>query len=104
MDGCGFFLILRSILLPLLKPAVFSAAILQSMWTWDDFFQALSCISSVDKDPVTLDLRLSIAAIGIPPWDQITAMSVLSILPSVAMLFAAQRHLVEGIATTGLKG
>jgi oligogalacturonide transport system permease protein len=104
MDGCGSFRILRSILLPLLKPAVFSAAIFQFMWTWDDFFQALIYISSVDRYPVTLGLRLSIDAMGIPPWDQIAAMSVLAILPSVVIFFAAQKHFVEGIATTGLKG
>jgi oligogalacturonide transport system permease protein len=104
MDGCGSFGILRSILLPLLKPAMFSAAIFQFMWTWDDFFQALIYISSVDKYPVTLGLRLSIDAMGIPPWNEIAAMSVLAILPSVVMFFAAQKYFVEGIATTGLKG
>jgi oligogalacturonide transport system permease protein len=103
IDGCGSFRILWSILVPLLKPSIFSAAIFQFIWTWDDFFQALIYISSVDKYPVTLGLRLSIDAMGIPPWNQIAAMSVVAILPSVLIFFGAQKYFVEGIATTGLK-
>lgn len=103
LDGCGSFRILWSILIPLLKPAIFSAAIFQFIWTWDDFFQSLIYISSVDKYPVTLGLRLSIDAMGIPPWNQIAAMSVVAILPSVLIFFAAQKYFVEGIATSGLK-
>jgi hypothetical protein len=61
-------------------------------------------ISSVDKFPVTLGLRLSIDAMGIPPWNEIAAMSVVAILPSVIIFFSSQKYFVEGIATTGLKG
>jgi oligogalacturonide transport system permease protein len=104
IDGCGSFRILRSILLPLLKPAIFSAAIFQFMWTWDDFFQSLIYISSVDKYPVPLGLRLSIDSMGMPPWNQIAAMSLVALLPSVLLFFVAQKYFVEGIATTGLKG
>ena len=104
LDGCGSFRILWSILVPLLKPAIFSATIFQFMWTWDDFFQPLIYISSVDKYPVSLGLRLSIDAMGIPPWNEIAAMSLVAILPSVVIFFAAQKYFVEGIATTGLKG
>jgi oligogalacturonide transport system permease protein len=104
IDGCGSFRILRSILLPLLKPAIFSAAIFQFMWTWDDFFQSLIYISSVDKYPVPLGLRLSIDSMGMPPWNQIAAMSLVALLPSILLFFAAQKYFVEGIATTGLKG
>ena len=104
IDGCGSFRILRSILLPLLKPAIFSAAIFQFMWTWDDFFQSLIYISSVDKYPVPLGLRLSIDSMGMPPWNQIAAMSLVALLPSILLFFVAQKYFVEGIATTGLKG
>lgn len=104
IDGCGSFRILTDILVPLLKPAIFSATIFQFMWTWDDFFQSLIYISSVDKFPVPLGLRLSIDAMGIPPWNQIAAMSVVAIMPSVILFFSAQKYFVEGITTTGLKG
>jgi multiple sugar transport system permease protein len=37
-------------------------------------------------------------------WGQLLAMSLLSITPQMLLFFLAQRHFVEGIATTGLKG
>ena len=37
-------------------------------------------------------------------WGQLLAMSLLSIVPSAIVFFFAQKHFVEGIATTGLKG
>jgi oligogalacturonide transport system permease protein len=104
MDGCGSFRILLSILVPLLQPAIFSAAIFQFIWTWADFFQPLIYISSVSKFPVALGLRLSIDSMGIPPWNQIAAMSLVSMLPPIIIFFVAQKYFVEGIVTTGLKG
>lgn len=104
MDGCGSFRILWSILFPLLNPAIFSAAIFQFIWTWNDFFQSLIFISSVGKFPVSLGLRLSIDSMGIPPWNQIAAMSLVAMLPLVVIFFVAQKYFVEGIVTTGLKG
>ncbi len=39
IDGCGPFQCFIQILLPLLKPALFSAGLFQFLWTWNDFFQ-----------------------------------------------------------------
>jgi oligogalacturonide transport system permease protein len=41
IDGLGPIGILLRILLPLLKPAIFSAAVFQLIWTWNDFFNVL---------------------------------------------------------------
>lgn len=47
IDGCNSFGILTRILMPLCKPAIFSAAIFQFIWTWNDFFNSLIYINSV---------------------------------------------------------
>ncbi|WP_270169156.1 carbohydrate ABC transporter permease [Paenibacillus sp. SYP-B4298] len=104
MDGCNSFKILTHILLPLSKPAVVSAAVFQFIWTWNDFFNSLIFINSVKKYPVSLGLRMSLDTSSISNWDQVMAMSVVSIIPCLAVFFMAQRYFVEGIATTGIKG
>jgi oligogalacturonide transport system permease protein len=104
MDGCNSFKILTHILLPLCKPAVVSAAIFQFIWTWNDFFNSLIYINSVKKYPISLGLRMSLDTSSVSNWDQVMAMSVLSIVPCLLVFFLAQRHFVEGIATTGIKG
>ncbi|WP_338554513.1 carbohydrate ABC transporter permease [Paenibacillus sp. KS-LC4] len=104
MDGCNSFKILTHILLPLSKPAVVSAAVFQFIWTWNDFFNSLIFINSVKKYPVSLGLRMSLDTSSISNWDQVMAMSVVSIIPCLVVFFMAQRYFVEGIATTGIKG
>lgn len=105
VDGCNPFTILTRILLPLCKPALFSAAIFQFIWTWNDFFNSLIFINSVKKYTLSLALRMTIDSTGgTVAWNQIMAMSIVAILPPMLIFFYFQRYFVEGIATTGIKG
>lgn len=104
MDGCNSFVILYRILLPLCKPALFSAAIFQFIWTWNDFFNSLIYINSVKKFTLALGLRMSLDISSAAKWNEVMAMSMVAIIPCVLIFFFAQKYFVEGIATTGLKG
>lgn len=104
MDGCSSFRLLARVLVPLTWPAVVSVCLFQFLWTWNEFFNALLYISSTAKFPVALALRIALDGEGIVNWNQVLAMSVLAVLPCIAVFFAAQRYFVDGIATTGLKG
>jgi oligogalacturonide transport system permease protein len=104
IDGCGSFRIYRSILMPLLKPALFSAGLFQFMWTYNDYFNSLIFINSVEKYPVSLALRMSLDAESVVQWSSVMAMAFVAVLPLMLLFFAAQKYFVEGIATTGLKG
>ncbi|EGD47014.1 binding-protein-dependent transport systems inner membrane component [Ruminiclostridium papyrosolvens DSM 2782] len=104
LDGCGRVRFLISILLPLSKSALFSVAIFQFIWTWNDFFNTLIYIDSVKKFPLSLGLRMSMDATTSINWNQIIAMSIITIIPPVILFFFAQKHFVQGIATTGIKG
>jgi oligogalacturonide transport system permease protein len=104
IDGCNSFTILVRILLPLCKPALFSVAIFQFIWTWNDFFNSLIYINSVKKYTLSLGLRMSLDSASDVHWNEIMAMSTLAILPCVLLFFFTQKYFVEGIATTGIKG
>ena len=104
IDGCGTFKTLTHILLPLLKPALFSAGLFQFLWTYNDYFNSLIYINTVKKYTVSMALRLSLDTESVVIWKNVMAMSCLAVLPVVILFFFAQKYFVEGIATTGLKG
>ena len=104
IDGCNTFQVFMKILLPLCKPALFSAAIFQFIWTWNDFFNSLIYVNSVKKFPIVLALRMSLDATSASNWNQVLAMSVLSLLPGTILFFAAQKYFVEGVSAGSVKG
>lgn len=104
LDGCSDLKVFVKILVPLMKPALFSAGLFQFMWTYNDYTNVLIYINSVKKYTLSLALRLSLDSESVVQWNKVMAMSFLSILPLIVLFFAAQKYFVEGIATSGLKG
>lgn len=104
IDGCNSLQVLVYILIPMLKPAMISVALFQFMWTMNDFLGPLIYLSSVEKYPVSIALKMSMDASALVQWNQVIAMSVIVLIPSLVVFFAAQKHFVDGISTTGLKG
>lgn len=104
IDGCGTLRTLVSILLPLMKPALFSAALFQFLWTYNDYFNSLIFINSGSRYTISLALRLSLDSESVVNWGKLMAISFISVTPLFILFFAAQKYFVEGIATSGLKG
>lgn len=105
IDGCNSFSILWRILVPTLKPALITCVLFQFMWGYNDFLGPLIYITSVDKYPVALALKMSLdTSSGIVDWSQIIAMSVISLLPPIILFFSSQKYFVEGVTSSGVKG
>ncbi len=104
VDGCSSIMVYFKIVMPLAKPAVFSAMIFQFMWSWNDFFGPLLYINNVSRYPLALGLRMSMDVNMSVSWNNIIAMALVSIIPLVVLFFCAQKYFVEGVAATGIKG
>lgn len=104
IDGCNALQLLWHIIVPLLKPAIISVVVFQFIWTMNDFMGPLIYLSTVEKYPVSLALKMSIGATEEVEWANVIAISVVSLIPSVAVFFMAQRHFIEGAASSGIKG
>ncbi|MVA74466.1 ABC transporter permease subunit [Auraticoccus sp. F435] len=103
LDGAGPFKTFWYVVLPLMRPALVTTAIFTFIWTWNDFFGQLIYLteSSVFTVPVALNSLVdsqSQSGIGM-----LLAMSVLTLLPILAFFVFAQKYLIQGISTTGLK-
>ncbi len=76
IDGCNPLQLLWYILVPILKPAIISVIVFQFIWTMNDFMGPLIYLSSVEKNPVSLALKMSIGATEEVEWASVIAISV----------------------------
>jgi multiple sugar transport system permease protein len=104
IDGCGAFRTYWSITLPLTRPALITTAIFTFIWTWNDFFTQMIYLFAPEKFTITLALRSFVDQSSTSAYGPMFAMSVISVLPIVLFFFVFQRYLVQGMATSGLKG
>ncbi|EAR08318.1 putative sugar ABC transporter (permease) [Reinekea sp. MED297] len=104
IDGCNSFQLLWYIVVPILKPAIISVALFQFMWSVNDFLGPLIYISSVEKYPIALALKLSIDVTEGAQWNEILAMASIAIVPSIVVFLIAQNYFIEGVTAGGVKG
>jgi len=104
IDGAGPFRTYWYIILPLLKPALVTTAIFTFEWTWNSFFEPLIYLNDPQKFTVPLGLRMFLDASQGSEWGPMLAMSTLSLIPIFVVFMVFQRLIVEGVATSGLKG
>lgn len=103
IDGAGPFRTFWSIILPLMKPALATTTIFTFIWTWNDFFVPLIYLTSPKVYTLPVALSSLVDSETLDGIGTLFAMSVLSLIPVVLFFAFAQKHLVRGIATTGLK-
>jgi multiple sugar transport system permease protein len=102
IDGAGHLRIFATIILPLIRPALATVAVFAFMGSWNSFLWPLVVIRS----PEFMTLPLGLATLQgqfTTEWDVVMAGSVFSILPIAIVYLLAQRHIIAGVATTGIK-
>ncbi len=104
IDGCSYYGIFFRIILPLIVPALVTSAIFSFIWRWDDYLSALLYVNRASMRPVSLALQLFNDPSSGSDIGSTLAMSTLSILPATIIFLIFQKSLVEGIASTGIKG
>ncbi len=104
IDGCGRVGIFFQIILPLIKPALVTAAIFAFYWSWDDFLAPLIYLDSPQMYTISLALRSFADPSSVTNWGGVFAMGCLALVPVFVLFISFQKYLVQGISTTGLKG
>jgi len=104
VDGCNHYSVFYRILLPLAAPALITTTIFTFMWTWNDFFTQIIYLRTPTSYTATLGLRMFIDRQALSQYGAMFAMSTLSIVPILVLFVTFQRLLIEGVATSGIKG
>lgn len=102
IDGCSEFRIYWSVVLPLCRPVLATLGIFTFMGSWNDFLWPL--IVMVREDGYTLPVALANLNGQHPTsFGLLMAAAVVVVVPVIAVFLAAQKHVIQGIATSGLK-
>ena len=103
IDGAGPFLTFWYVVLPLMRPALVTTTIFTFIWTWNDFFVPLIYLTRTQVFTVPVALNSMVDSETQSGVGMLFAMSLLSLIPILIFFALAQKHLIRGIATTGLK-
>jgi multiple sugar transport system permease protein len=103
IDGCSHAGVFRHVILPLSIPALTVVALLQFIASWNDFAGPLIFLNHQSKYTLALGLQMYQSQQTRTPWNLVMAASVLTILPVFLLFLVAQRALIEGVASQGLK-
>jgi multiple sugar transport system permease protein len=102
LDGANHWVVYRSIVLPMIRPALATLAVLATMASWNDFLWPLFVIN--DKELMTLPVGLSLLqGQYTSDWNLMMAGAVISVVPIILVFLAAQRTFINGMLQSGLK-
>ena len=104
IDGCGKFKIYFHILLPLTSPALITSMIFSFCWRWQNFLHPMIYLSSPEKYTFAVAIKMFSDPAMQNDWGALFAMSTLSLIPIVLIFLFLQKYLVEGVASSGIKG
>lgn len=103
VDGANPFRVYWSVILPLIRPALAAVGIFSFMGTWNNFLEPLIYLSTPDLFTVPLMLNY-FKGLYATDWGLMMAGSTISIIPVLIVYVIAQKHIIEGVALTGVKG
>lgn len=108
IDGCSYLGVYGRIILPLSKPVITVLAIFTFQDVWNDFTGPLIYLNDASKFTLAIALdyfrRSTFSSMSTNTTNLVMAASLLSVIPMLVLYFVAQKQLIGGIASVGLKG
>ena len=102
IDGAGHWRIFSQIILPQMGPTLATLTVFTFMNSWNAFLWPLVILRSETFQTLPLALA-GLQGQFTTQWDVMMAGSVISILPMLAIYLFAQKYVVQGVASTGIK-
>ena len=103
MDGCSEFRIFRSVVLPLLGPALGTLGLITFISSWNNFVSPLVVMRSIEHYTLPLALR-SMQSPNNTEWGALMVGNALAMLPLLIVFFFSARRLVAGLTTGAVRG
>jgi multiple sugar transport system permease protein len=95
LDGANAFTVYRTIIFPLLKPAVATVVIVKGIAVYNDFYIPFLYMPSQDLGVISTSLFRFKGPFG-AHWETISAAAILVILPTLVVFLCLQRYIYNG--------
>lgn len=102
MDGALPFSIYRRIVIPLLRPAMATVALLSFVSAWNEYFLPLIFLQSPENYPITLGIAEFRAQFDVQ-WHLLFAGILIMLVPTIIAFLLASRQFIEGLTQGGIK-
>lgn len=102
IDGAGHLRIFSRIVLPLVGPTLATLTVFAFMSSWNSFLWPLVILRTDTLQTLPLALA-GLQGQYTTQWDVMMAGSVVSVLPMLAIYVTAQKYVIQGVASTGIK-
>jgi multiple sugar transport system permease protein len=107
IDGASQWGVFWRIALPLTGPALAVVLVFEVQAVWTDLMKALIYLRDSDTFTIPRGLKSLVDAYGFGGewhWEIIVTASVITTVPLIIVFFLAQKRIIDGVASTGLKG
>ena len=104
IDGSSRLGTFFRIIMPLMKPVIATVVVYQFLFAWNDFLNPLVYITSSSKFTISLGIFYMKDSMFGVDWPAIMAGGAVAVIVPLIVFSFAQRYLIEGIASSGIKG
>ena len=103
IDGCNHFTIYARIITPLAKPSIATMILFSFVWTWNDYMSPYLYISDINKQMLSVGIKLFSAG-QVQDYGSQMAAATLVLLPIIVVFLFCQRFFIENATSSGVKG
>jgi raffinose/stachyose/melibiose transport system permease protein len=103
IDGCSIYRAFFSIILPLVKPALATAAIFTYIFSWNELMFAVTFISKAEYKTLTVGI-MSMVGLYVTKWGPIGAGLVVATIPTIVVYLLMSRQVQKSLTAGAIKG
>lgn len=104
IDGGSVFTVYSHVIIPLTKPGIASISIFNFLTAWEEFPWANTVINDDLKRTLPIAISGFFGQHQFTQWGYVFALSVLSLIPILAVFIFCQKFFVQGLTAGSVKG
>lgn len=106
VDGASQWAVFWRIALPMARPALAVTLVFEVQAVWTDLMRALIYLRDSSTFTIPRGLKAMVDAFGFSGqwnWEIIVTASVIATVPMIIVFFVAQKQIIQGVASSGLR-